>query len=285
MIHVEIKGISGIQAALKKYPRHAHKACAIALNQIGKKLKNEALIAEMKRVFDRPNRYTLNSLRLDSAKDDKLSAKLWFKEPNRMRQHYLIAQVIGGQRRQKGFEKAFGNMQFVPGAGAKLDAFGNISGNTILQIMSVLGKLGRYAGDNTNITDRSKKKNIKERDYVRIHKRRGKLLPGIYQRYQTAVGFGAKTKSKFTDRSKSYQKGNRKVAVRDAKTGRILRWEAPKSKIQSIVRARGLRPILIQINKQATYRPRFDFYGVVATVSNRELTQRFWSVLNRLIKL
>jgi hypothetical protein len=132
--------------------------------------------------------------------------------------------------------------------------------------MSVLGKLGRYAGDNTNITAGSRKRNTKERDYVYLPHGSGKLPPGIYRRVQTAAGFGAKTKRTFADRSKAYQKGR--------KRGRFA----------SVIRARGLKPILIVGRTGHKVKPLLDFYGVAHATYSKEFDRTFWQTLNSFMR-
>ena len=263
---VIIKGSEAAQAALKAFPGKAHRACAVAINKTGKAVKL-AEQKEMQSVFDRPTRYTLNSLKLDPADKNNLQASVWFKEPDRNRTspHYLFPQVEGGQRNLKGFERAFGE-EFVPGAGVRLNKFGNVTGGQIVQIMSVLGKFNRYAGDNSNITRRSRKQNTRERDYVYLPKGSGKLPPGIYKRVQSGVGFGAKTKRTFADRSRSYQKGRR------------------RGRFASVIRARGLKPILIHGRTGHRVKPLLDFYGIANKTIDREFDRTFWATLDKFLK-
>lgn len=257
MINLDIKGFSGVQSALKKYPKQAQKSCAIALSMTAKHDIKPRIQAEMKRVFDNPTRYTLNSLWIKYAQVSDLTAAVWFKEPDRMGQHYLVPQVEGGSRKLKGFERALGNKEFVPGRGARLNAYGNISTGQIRQFLSVLGKAEHVLGYSANITERSRKRNTKERDYVLITKRHGNLYPGIYKRYQTSRGFGAKTKATFKDRSKTYQRG----------------------RVKKVIRARGLKAIMIEGRTGHAIKPRFDFYGIATQTFHRNFAPRFWATV------
>ena len=199
--------------------------------------------------------------------------------------HYLVPQVEGESRKLKGFERAIGLGELVPAMGAKLNRYGNVSIGQIRQILSVLGKAQTSSGYSANITNRSRRRNTRERDYVVIDRRQhGNLLLGVYQRYQSGVGFGAKTKRTFLDRSKSYQKGNRKVAIRDPKTGRILRWVSTESKIQSVVRARGLRPVLLAGRTGRRVKPLLDFYGVAHRTFNQHFEPMFKATLDTFLK-
>jgi len=263
-IGIKTQGVNTVQKALASIPGKAHRACAVALNKTGKAVKAEEQ-NEMKSVFDRPTRYTINSLQLTPATKDKLQAKVWFKEPGRMGAHYLVPQVDGVSRSLKGFEREFGE-EFVPGKGVRLNSFGNVTGGQIVQIMSVLGKLDRYSGDNSNITGKSRKSNRRERDYVYLPKGSGKLPPGIYKRFQTGAGFGAKTKRYFSDRSRSYQKGRR------------------RGRFAAVIRARGLKPILIVGRTGHKVTPLLDFYGVANKTFDREFGRTFWSTLNQFLQ-
>lgn len=119
-------------------------ATAVALTRTARDVreKHQAL---MPVIFDRPTRFTLNALQVTPATKQTQVASVWFKQPNRMRQHYLVPQVEGGGRRHKAFEKwliGAGLMQSsefaVPASGIKLDANGNMSQGMIVQILSQL---------------------------------------------------------------------------------------------------------------------------------------------------
>lgn len=279
-LNVSVSGEKEVAAMLESIPGKAHRAAAVALNKAGKEVKG-SVVNEMLTVFDRPTRFTINSLQLTPATKDNLNAVVWFKTPDRMGQHYLVPQVDGGQRRLKGFEQAIDLGELVPAAGAKIDQYGNVSIGQIRQLLSVLGRAEAAAGYMANITDRSRRRNTRQRDYVVIDGRqKGHLPQGVYQRFQTGSGFGAKTKRTILDRSKAYQKGSRKIAVRDPRTGRIVRWESTASRIQSIVRARGLRPVLLMGRTGHQVKPLLDFYGVAGIVFNKRFEPLFWETMS-----
>ncbi|MGD9947541.1 MAG: hypothetical protein AB7U29_03565 [Desulfobulbus sp.] len=263
---VKVVGSKEIEAALAVFPGKAHRACAVALTKAGKLIK-EAEVDKMKSVFDNPTRYTLNSLKLTPATKNDLKATVWFKEPDRMGAHYLVPQVEGGSRKLKGFERAIGKGELVPALGAKLNKDGNVSIGQIRQLLSVLGKAESSAGYSANITDRSRRRNTKERDFVIIDSRqRGNLPLGVYQRFQTSVGFGAKTKRTFLDRSKSYQKGR------------------TRGRFASVVRSRGLRPVLLAGRTGHQVKPLLDFYGVAHRTFNQRFEPLFWDTLNTFLQ-
>ncbi|WP_306548069.1 hypothetical protein [Desulfobulbus sp.] len=267
-ITIVVSGQTEVAKALAAFPGKAHRACAVALNKTGKLIK-EAEVAEMKAVFDNPTSYTLNSLKLTPATKDNLQATVGFKEPARYgdNPHYLFPQVEGGPRHLKGFEQGVSLGELTPALGAKLNRYGNVSFGQIRQILSVLGKAETAAGYNSNITDRSRRRNTKERDYVVIDSRqRGNLPLGVYQRFQTGVGFGAKTKRSFLDRSKSYQKGR------------------TRGRFASVIRARGLRPVLLVGHTGRQVKPLLDFYGVAQRTFKQRFDPLFRDTLNAFLK-
>jgi hypothetical protein len=158
----------------------------------------DAQVDEMKRVFDRPTRYTLNALFIYRATADKLVAKVWLKE-SYVGLHYLRPEIFGGPRVPKNFELVLrsrgilpAGMFAVPGTGAKLDAFGNMSRGQLGQVMSALQAAEHVAGFSANRTVHS------------IKRRRGKLpqffvgtpghgLPlGVWQSIRFARGSAVK---------------------------------------------------------------------------------------------
>mgnify|MGYP006315252931 CR=1 FL=1 len=119
-------------------------ATVMALTWTAKDVKAEH-VRLLPLIFDRPTRYTMNSLQVTPAKKYRPIASVWFKDSARMRRHYLMPQVEGGTRPLKRFEEwlvrksVMRSDEFaVPARGVKLDAFGNLSAGTIVQILSQL---------------------------------------------------------------------------------------------------------------------------------------------------
>lgn len=164
-------------------------ATALAVTRTAQDVK-AAIEKEMSVVFDRPTRWTLNSLRLFPAKKSNPTAKVWMKNeadkatpPSR----WLKPQIDGGQREDKRSErmlKAAGilpqGMAMVPGAGAVLDKYGNMSRGQITQILSGLAAFNT-AGFTANASNsaRSRAKGNAVRYFVL---RKGGRPIGIAQR-------------------------------------------------------------------------------------------------------
>ncbi len=146
----------------------------------------------MAKVFDRPTRFTLNSLFVKGANKNNLTAIVEFREGfgSIPAWRYLSPQVMGGGRKHKSHEKrliAAGLMMpteyAMPGLGIKLDAHGNMPGSILNRILS---DLGARSDPQQNTTARSRKRNrSKNRGrYLALRQGHG-ARPGIYHRTGT----------------------------------------------------------------------------------------------------
>ena len=257
MIELTIDDL-GVKKLMKDFPKETARAAEIAMDTAVTAAR-DAIKPSLPRYFDRPVPYTLNSIGVVRTKNHNLEASVGFKEPDRMTDHYLVPEVDGTFRKMKGFELALGRW-FAPASSAKLDRYGNLPYGTVVQILSVLGKAEYKDGYDSNKTARSAKRNRKSRDYVMITKRNGKLIPGVYQRQQTGVGFGHKTKK--TLPFGEFQKGR------------------TRGQFSSVIRARGLKPVLFEI-KRPKYAKRLPFYQVGRKVIWQTLGSTFVTEFNK----
>ena len=241
-ININISGLKELQAALKNAPGQVNFALKEALNKTAEQAKSEVL-TEMKKVFDRPTPFVLNSLRIKYATKPKPEAELAFKDINSAvsAKTMVLPHVDGGTRSFKGMEARLRGIgllpsgwKAVPGAGAKVDAYGNMSKGQISQMLNVLGSYTESGFNKANIGTRkrlaagSAKRNAFGFVYwvnPAVGKRSGHLLPGVYQRVKT--GFGT-----------------------------------------------SLKPILIFVNS-VNYRKRLDFYGITERVVSRDMAGNF----------
>jgi hypothetical protein len=170
-----------IKAVLQEDQKHLSRVIEQALDATAFDVR-EGLQDEMKRVFNNPTRFTLNSLKVNKTENHNMEANVWLKKPERMTDHYLLPQIIGGVRKTKGFERALGDTRLFPAKGLKLNKHGNMTRGMREQILSALGYAERHQGYQANRTKKSAKRNRKrQRRYVYLFKSSGKI-PGIYQR-------------------------------------------------------------------------------------------------------
>ncbi len=191
--------------------RHIPFATVLALTNTARLAKDE-LRDTMLQEIDRPTDYTLNSVQVRPATKANPEAEVSLKSfgagipPAK----YLRPQILGGPRSQKRFERALqavgllpAGWYAVPASGAPLDAYGNVPGRFYTQILSAL----RASSDPMqNRTERSiKRRSKRQAEFFVLTVRRGKLPPGIYQRYRFAMGNAARPVFVFSKAPPTYQ--------------------------------------------------------------------------------
>jgi len=173
MIQLEVKGLDTTLRYLgADLPKQARYATMLALTRTASKVRDRQY-SEMHRVFDRPTPYTLRAIRVKPATKSDLSAWVGFKRPWAARaEEYMPSQVEGGRRPLKALELFIQSRvttmspqgkrgvypkgtYFVPGRGARLDAYGNMSRGQVQQILSALQA---HTDQKQNETARSRKR-------------------------------------------------------------------------------------------------------------------------------
>ena len=142
---------------------------------------------KMTRVFSNPVRWTLNSLYLKPATVKDPMSAVYFKEwaaKGVPAGRYLYPQIHGGTRVTKSTERKLypfmaGFKYAMPGAGAKLDASGNMKGSDLVRILSQVQALGGGSNMSPSTRKRNKRKGI---DTHFIPKPGSGLKPGVYKR-------------------------------------------------------------------------------------------------------
>lgn len=134
-------------------------ATAVALTRTAKVVE-AAEIAEMRRVFDRPTRFTLNSLFVRPARKNRLEAVVWVRDYASKAQpptRWLLPEVEGGPREQKRSEKLLGargilaaGRYLMPGSDMPLDGSGNVSRGRMQKVLSGLAAQGDRHANSTN---------------------------------------------------------------------------------------------------------------------------------------
>lgn len=198
------QAIDSIDAALQRQIPFATKLLLDEL-ALGVKAEQER---EIRRIFDRPTPYTQRSIFIRRATKARLQALVWVKDDlaGAPDTNYLDSQVFGGARRFKRFERALQRVGVlpagwyaVPGVGATLDAYGNMSRGQIVQLIAyfdAFGEQGFRANLGTKGRDRLRKgtRNRQAKEYfaaVPGVRRTAHMQPGIYEARFT--GFGRTT--------------------------------------------------------------------------------------------
>nr|SPS05537.1 protein of unknown function [Candidatus Nitrotoga fabula] len=158
MISIKVDGIDSLVNRLALAPRQIEIATQRAMLKTAHQIK-DAEKSEMQRVFDRPTRWTIGSMQVKVVRN--MEIKVGIVDPEgayKRAQSYLGTQVEGGARRQKAMERALAGAGLlppgwytVPGAGAKLDQYGNMSVGQIKQILSWFDAANRSAGSQQNM--------------------------------------------------------------------------------------------------------------------------------------
>lgn len=163
-------------------------ATALAMTRTAQDVKSEE-ISVMKRVFDRPTNYTLNSLFVRPATKRDLIASVEFKEfagKGTPAKRFLNPHVHGGGRSHKRSERllmssglsSFGGFT-VLGRSAPRDSHGNMTGGQYTKLLSQV----RASGDATSNASGSRRSKAKRKTgghFIAEHGNR--LKPGVYQR-------------------------------------------------------------------------------------------------------
>lgn len=197
--------IAQVQKALQAQARQVPFAMSLALNRTAEWAETNVR-KEMTKVFDRPTRYFLRSLRVIRSTKTNLRATVWFKDGNGRTDGSAMVtpHIYGGDRELKPMELRLqraglmpAGWRAVPGSAADLDAFGNMSRGQISQMLNVLGTYKEAGYNKANAATRARlaKGNIKRGVYGfeyfvnPVGSTRGKHLPpGVYKRVRTPFG-------------------------------------------------------------------------------------------------
>ncbi len=208
-VNVDSSGMLRLRAELDGKAKQVRFAAMRALNEAAFKASKDTA-KEMARIFDRPTPWVLGSVRYRKATRAKLEAQVdfdfWGNKQGVTVSHVLNAEIHGGARKAKRHEIALQRagilppgMGIVPGDAAAMDSYGNMSSGQIVQIMAWFKAFGEQ-GYKANMTDKTrgrlgrdnKRTGRKGFSYFALKKRHGKLLPGVYQRFD--FGFGSAIK-------------------------------------------------------------------------------------------
>jgi hypothetical protein len=142
---VETKGLAAMAARIAGMGKQVKFATAKSLTRTAWAVA-KAERQEVDRAFDRPTKFVQNAFRVEQATPVNLTATVSIKPKQAA---ILLPHIKGGRRGQKGFERklaseARADGYWVPGAGVKLNAHGNMTLATIKQIAAGLQRSGKY---------------------------------------------------------------------------------------------------------------------------------------------
>lgn len=190
MITLDVRGLAEVQAALRQLAtQQMPYAISSAINTTAYQVMR-AERTEIKRVFDRPTPFVQRGIRYDKATKKTLTATV-YAAPESAKS--LIHNVEGTPRKTKTYEAMMRNAgvlpagrYVVPGAGAKMDRYGNIDSN---QLAAILSKLGLLSAESAAKGGKRRAKAIAQAGSYFVGGKAGsRLFPGIYQRKASGRG-------------------------------------------------------------------------------------------------
>ena len=188
--------IAEVIASVRDVPsRVVPYAAATALTRTAQYAQRTALPAEMRKAFDAPVPYTLNSLRIEPATKDTLSARVMVKGRAHASgvapENFLYPEVEGngtvrGRKRMEsalGYAGVLGTSQFaMPGEGLTLDANGNVKGSDVRTILAALKNIGAASDHRTRTGVRVRKGGKLKNDLFAGKPNGGNRPDGIWRR-------------------------------------------------------------------------------------------------------
>jgi hypothetical protein len=148
-IKIDIRGLTEVKNLLRDMKKEAPGILRFATNDTLEFVR-DAESAAMKRVFDRPTPFILNSLRIDYLKAEKMEGRVLFKDAFASPKYdpvrdTLTPHIEGKSRRPKYGEyrlRKYGIIAhdefLVPSRTAPVNQYGNIPGPTMVKILSSL---------------------------------------------------------------------------------------------------------------------------------------------------
>lgn len=183
---------ANVAARITELGRQGPYVAAVALTRSIKD-GQAAFKEEMQNSLDRPTAYALNGTFIKTATKTRIEARLWVKDNVASKgtpaDRFLLPNVFGGGRGQKGMERMLqrsglmpAGWYAVPAAGAQLDGNGNVKRGQITQILSQL-KVQRGAGHESRASGSTRSNRTIARQGVTYFALPGGnrgLAPGIY---------------------------------------------------------------------------------------------------------
>lgn len=226
MININVThNFKQVSAAIASAKKQVPFALALALNKTGEAAVKD-MQADMRRQFDRPTPFFMRSIRLKRASKTQPTPTAivqfsedgyWSGDPN---SSIARPHVFGEDRAVKPMELRLQRAgllpvgwRVVPGGGADLDAYGNMSRGQVSLLLNVLGTYQEagYNKANAKTRERLARGNVKKGLYGFTYfvnpasgrSRYGRhLLPGVYKRVATPFGSSLKPVLIFVPRTR-----------------------------------------------------------------------------------
>ena len=196
MFEVKIHGLESLRSTLKDQ-KQIRFASSVALNRVAKEIERKDR-ERMTGVFDRPKSQTVRATYMIASTKNDLRAVVGIKDRSRgiPAAEYLHPNIGKAGKQPRNYKRSEfmlnrmgilpDGMFTVPGKGARLDSFGNMSRGQIVQILSYLQAFGKTALNTKrmNMTAEGRAKAQKQRRQyfvVPVADRNLKLFPGIWQ--------------------------------------------------------------------------------------------------------
>lgn len=257
MLEVKIEGLEQLKRDIANAPKNIQIATQRALLKTAKHVQYME-VREMKRVFKSPTRWTLGAMKVKATK--KMTVEVGILDPDgyyKRAASYLGTQVGGGQRRTKAMEKSLQARRIlpagwfaVPGQGAKIDSYGNMSVGQIRQILSWFDAAENWAGSTQNMGFAGREK-----------RRKGTRKTAGFEYF--AVAPGAR---------RSYQSASGKTGTHAMQPGIYSRT--------FLGHGSAIKPVLIFV-KGARYQIRFNFEKVAQETANAVWQAEFDAALGK----
>ena len=210
MLEINIDNLDRLQDRIAHAIRDMPKIVRNAINDTAFNVR-VAEQAEIAVSFSNPTNWFKKTIYVTKAKTENLNAAVGpsdyfsrggFHENQTPWQQVMKHNVYGGTRNFKSFEKRLHRAGIlpqgwfaVPGEGARLNQYGNMSPGEIVQILTYVNAMDAYAGDNTSRINRlTNRQNAMDRRgeayFAVIPGRAGRtehLKPGIYKRFRNGT--------------------------------------------------------------------------------------------------
>lgn len=239
---------------INEFGRQAVFAAAVSMTR-GVGDAKKAVVDEMRRAFIGPTPYALNGLVTKPATKQKLEARLWVKDnpfgKGTPADRFLLPEIYGGERGQKGMERVLQRSGLipagwfaVPAAGAQLDGNGNVKRSQITQMLSQL-QVQSGTGYESRRSNRAASRSTVARQgvtYFALPKARRGLKPGIYLKRKFAHGSAIRpvfifvSRVQYRSRLKFHEVGEQVSQARFK-----YHWDIEIGKLVDAARLRGRR--------------------------------------------